>query len=162
MIRKTRRLRSKRGGGKTQLKSLKSKVKRGIVKQYTMKPKTSFFRQDNINTLLEQQRRNAVIKQNVSKLLTNVANNNDLDPEWPDRVFNKFTNFYERLGEIEEQMFEANEDTSDIAILKINIATKLIELFGTRAATSMPQGDKIAAFDEGLDELLNKFTKVGL
>ena len=59
-------------------------------------------------------------------------------------------------------MFDANQDTSDIAILKIDIATKLIELFGAKEATSAPQGDKIAAFDEGLDELLGRFSKVGL
>jgi hypothetical protein len=155
MSRKTRRLRSKRGGGR-------SKVKRGIVGQYTMKPTKSFFRKENVKTLLEQQKRNAVVKQNVSKLLTNMATNDDLDPEWPDRVFEKFTNFYEKLGEIEDEMFDANQDTSDIAILKIDIATKLIELFGAKEATSAPQGDKIAAFDEGLDELLGRFSKVGL
>jgi hypothetical protein len=155
MIRKTRRLRSKRGGGR-------SKVKQGIVGRYTMKPTKSFFRKENVKTLLEQQKRNAVVKQNVSKLLTNMATNDDLDPEWPDRVFEKFTNFYEKLGEIEDEMFDANQDTSDIAILKIDIATKLIELFGMKGAEPMPQGDKIAAFDEGLDELLGRFSKVGL
>jgi septum formation topological specificity factor MinE len=165
MSRKTRRIHPKRGGGRTQPKTMKNKGRLGPIERYSMKlaPNRPVFSKENINAVMAQQQRNAVIKQNVEQLLVNERNADDLDPEWPDKVFEKFTDFLEKLVEIEEEMFEEGKDTSDISILKINIATKLIELFGKRAAAAnVPKEEKVNAFDADLDNLLSSFGKVGL
>jgi len=154
------------GGGRTQpsRQTAKAPKRIGIVGQPLTKTGfSSFFTKSNVNAVMENQKRKNLLSTNVTGLLAQKNSNSQMfeDPEWADKIFEKFTDFLEKLDDIEETAHEEGGDhniLSDISILKIDIATKLISVFGTKASTVTAPEQKINAFNDDLAALLGRVT----
>ncbi len=79
------------------------------------------------------------------------------DPEFADNVISKFKDFLDDLEEKEEEALEENDGNarSNIEIMKISIALRLIDAFGTKAKVAAKNNTK-NAFNDDLSSLLNK------
>ena len=160
-----RATRQKVGGARTQPSRQSAKVPKrpGIVGQPLTKTGfASFFTKANANAVVENQKRKNLLATNVTGLLADKNSNSNMfeDPEWADKIFEKFTDFLEKLDDLEEGAGEEKDHNilSDISILKIDIATKLISVFGTKASTIVESGEKINAFNDDLAALLGRVT----
>lgn len=75
--------------------------------------------------------------------------------EFADDVIAKFRKFLDKLEARDEKAFreENEEERSEISIAKMDIATRLVEAFGTKAKTA-PKAKAPEAFDEDLLSML--------
>ena len=78
-------------------------------------------------------------------------------PDFTDNVISKFKEFLDDLEEKEEDAVEEEDEEarSDIEIMKLSIALRLIDAFGSKAKNA-PKTQAINAFDDDLSSLLTK------
>ena len=78
---------------------------------------------------------------------------NVFDPEWADTIIEKFQDFLDLLEEKQEELDEEGVDQSDFLIKKTEIAIKLLEAFGSSAAT-VERTEQPGAFNDDLAALM--------
>ena len=164
---KMSRRKQSRGGARTQKRTKK------LFKTHKGVRTGAVLTKANYKLIAANEKRQKTL--NVRKILgnndtmTNNSANVFEDSEWADKVFDKFTRFLERLQNLEDSALKKGGEgdlLSDISILKIDIASKLIEAFKVRKSATKATAKvspKVAnkgvnSFDDDLTALLSKIS----
>jgi len=138
---------NKRGGAHHKPKSFKK------LRLASLKPKT-FLKKKNM----------PISAANLASMFAeehNAPEENLYDPEFSTKVIQRFNEFLTDLLEKDEDLWTYNnaEVRSDIDILKLNVASTLIEAFGKKAKLApKTQNATAKAFNDDLSSLLGKMS----